>query len=189
MKESKRNRITRAALALFAERGYDATTVPMIVEKAEVGAGTIYRYFENMEALVNTLFQESLDLFMEWVKKDYPYTTPNVKEQFDHILNQMILFSKDHVDTLLFIYTHSNARYLNEASQIAFNEFLDFFRDIMETGKKKGEIQPLPSTALIAIVYGAFMGLIKVTRSKEVDETPELMAGLREACWNAIRIY
>jgi transposase len=34
-------------MQLFAERGYDGTTIPMIAEKANVGAGTIYRYFEN----------------------------------------------------------------------------------------------------------------------------------------------
>lgn len=188
MKENKREQILKAALSLFAERGYDATTVPMIVEKAEVGAGTIYRYFENMEALVNTLFQESLNHFMEWVERDYPYDSSDVKSQYDHILNQMIRFSKDNVDTLLFIYTHSHARYLTEASRIAFNEFLHFFREIMERGKAAGVIKPLPSTALIGIVYGAFMGLIKVIRDREVEETPELMEGLKESCWNAIRI-
>ena len=44
--------------ATFAERGYDGTTIPMIAEKAKVGAGTIYRYFENKEALVNSLFSK-----------------------------------------------------------------------------------------------------------------------------------
>ena len=48
IKESdKSTAILEAALALFAERGYDGTPVPLIAEKAGVGAGTIYRYFES----------------------------------------------------------------------------------------------------------------------------------------------
>ena len=43
MAKNKRDDIMEAALILFAERGYDGTTVPMIAEKAKVGAGTIYR--------------------------------------------------------------------------------------------------------------------------------------------------
>ena len=32
-------------MQLFAERGYDGTTIPMIAEKAKVGAGTILSLF------------------------------------------------------------------------------------------------------------------------------------------------
>lgn len=64
MSESKRELIMNAALALFVERGFDGTTVPMISEKAGVGAGTIYRYFENKEALVNSLYQKYVGSFL-----------------------------------------------------------------------------------------------------------------------------
>ena len=55
--------------ATFAERGYDGTTIPMIAEKAKVGAGTIYRYFENKEALVNSLFSKSMLELSEIIKR------------------------------------------------------------------------------------------------------------------------
>src|SRR5438067_8425981 len=42
----KREAIMSAALELFVERGFYGTAVPEIAERAEVGAGTIYRYFE-----------------------------------------------------------------------------------------------------------------------------------------------
>ena len=54
--EAKREAILDAALSLFAERGYHGTSVPSIAKRAGVGAGTLYRYFENKEKLVNALF-------------------------------------------------------------------------------------------------------------------------------------
>ena len=41
----------------------------MIAEKAKVGAGTIYRYFENKEALVNSLFSKSMLELSEMIKQ------------------------------------------------------------------------------------------------------------------------
>jgi len=43
----KRETILAAALELFVERGFYGTAVPEIAERAGVGAGTIYRYFES----------------------------------------------------------------------------------------------------------------------------------------------
>ena len=54
----KREAIMQAALELFVERGFYGTAVPEIADRAGVGAGTIYRYFESKEALVNALYRE-----------------------------------------------------------------------------------------------------------------------------------
>ena len=72
MAKNKQEDIFDAAMQLFAERGYDGTTIPMIAEKANVGAGTIYRYFENKEALVNSLFSKSMLQLSEMIKTDFP---------------------------------------------------------------------------------------------------------------------
>ena len=44
-----RERIFRAALALFVERGFAATTVEDITEAADVGKGTFFNYFPSKE--------------------------------------------------------------------------------------------------------------------------------------------
>jgi AcrR family transcriptional regulator len=44
-----RDAIVEAAIALFDERGYDATSVAQIAERAEVGTRTFFRYFADKE--------------------------------------------------------------------------------------------------------------------------------------------
>jgi AcrR family transcriptional regulator len=44
-----RETIFRAALALFAERGFVATTIEQITEAADVGKGTFFNYFPSKE--------------------------------------------------------------------------------------------------------------------------------------------
>ena len=47
-----RDRIFRAAIELYAERGLDNVTVEQITERADVGKGTFFNYFTNKEAIL-----------------------------------------------------------------------------------------------------------------------------------------
>lgn len=47
-----RGAIHEAMLTLTEERGYDAATVDQVAERAEVGISTIYRHFDNKDAIL-----------------------------------------------------------------------------------------------------------------------------------------
>src|ERR1700674_2698922 len=55
-----RERLFRAALQLFAERGYLETTVEDITEAADVGKGTFFNYFPTKEHVLATFGDERI---------------------------------------------------------------------------------------------------------------------------------
>ncbi len=56
-----RRKLLGAALAMFYERGIDATTIEEITERADVGKGTFYRHFTCKEDLVLALVEDATD--------------------------------------------------------------------------------------------------------------------------------
>jgi AcrR family transcriptional regulator len=61
-KAKKRQKIVQAALALFSQKGYAATSVGSIANEAGVGKGTIYEYFNSKADIL-------VAAVMEWIRK------------------------------------------------------------------------------------------------------------------------
>jgi AcrR family transcriptional regulator len=57
--ELTRQRIVDVALDLFAEQGYDATTMRAIAQRAGVSTGNAYQYFAGKDHLVQAFYERS----------------------------------------------------------------------------------------------------------------------------------
>lgn len=53
----KQKNILKAALILFAEQGYAATSTSKVAKEAGVSEGLIFRHFENKEGLLNAIME------------------------------------------------------------------------------------------------------------------------------------
>jgi AcrR family transcriptional regulator len=60
LRAASRARILEHALALFAQHGYERTSVKMIAESAGVAQGLLYNYFASKDALLRAIFEESM---------------------------------------------------------------------------------------------------------------------------------
>src|ERR1022692_4111848 len=64
-----RERLFRAALRLFAERGYLETTVEDITDAADVGKGTFFNYFPTKEHVLATFGEQRVAAIEGALKK------------------------------------------------------------------------------------------------------------------------
>src|SRR5215470_6361933 len=108
----KREAILTAALELFVERGFFGTAVPEIADRAGVGAGTIYRYFESKEALVNAIYRQEKLHFAHVVLDDFPPAAPT-REQLRLLWTRMARFATEHPSSFIFLELHHHAPYLD----------------------------------------------------------------------------
>lgn len=59
-KEARPSELTTAALELFVERGFAATRLEDVAQRAGVSKGTLYLYFPSKEALFQAVIQEGI---------------------------------------------------------------------------------------------------------------------------------
>jgi AcrR family transcriptional regulator len=182
----KREAILDAALELFVERGFFGTAVPEIADRAGVGAGTIYRYFESKEALVNAIYRQQKLHFAHVVLDNFPATAPT-REQFRMLWTRMAAFATEHTNAFIFLELHHHARYLDDESRAVENRMLELFTSVVTRAQTQGDLKAGSPRLLMGLVMGAFVGVIR--SCVEVD-TPLTQADwkLAEQCvWEAVR--
>ena len=74
-KQQTRERIARVALELFAERGYDETTLADIAEAADVSPRTIFAYYESKEDILFCEEGVFIDRLRQMLEERPPGTT------------------------------------------------------------------------------------------------------------------
>lgn len=183
----KRGAILAAACELFAERGFHGTTVPEVAERAHVGAGTVYRYFESKEALVNALYQEWKTEFGLALMKDFDHQA-SPRRQFHDMWQRMAQFATRYPKVVTFLELHHHAPYLDQASRDSEEKVRAPLVAFIEEMQRRDIIKRIPPDMVMAIVYGAFVGIAKAAQSGHLEWCAETLETGENCAWEAIRM-
>jgi AcrR family transcriptional regulator len=182
----KREAILEAALELFSERGFDGTAVPLIAEKAGIGAGTVYRYFESKEAIVNALYQqykrELADRTMRGLRPEQ-----SAREQFHVYWTTMLAFVRENTKAFEFLELHHHSPYLDEASRKLEQKIHAMAHARFEEFRRQRVVKNIEPEILMSIAHGAFVGLVKSCGQQRLALSDEAMESAEQCVWEAIR--
>lgn len=182
----KREAILDAALELFVERGFYGTAVPELAERAGVGAGTIYRYFESKEAIVNILYRQEKLRFAHLALADFPHQAPT-REQFRLLWQRMADYAGHSQAAFVFLELHHHASYLDAESRAVEDRMNDLFGRVVTAAQARRELKPGPTHLIMAIVMGAFIGVIRSCVQHATPLAPDDWTFAEQCAWEAIR--
>ena len=182
----KQEAILDAALHLFAARGFYGTTVPDIADRANVGAGTIYRYFENKEALVNALYQRHKEALFQALFDGFDPAAPT-RQVFHGFWRRACAFARSKPIVLHFLELHHHAPYLDAASRKMEVQILETAYNYLKFASDQQLLKPLAPEVLLAIVWGAYRGLVQGDADGMLELDDEVVAEAEECVWEAIR--
>jgi AcrR family transcriptional regulator len=182
----KRESILDAALTLFAERGFHGTSVPDIAQRAGVGAGTIYRYFEGKEALVNALYQHHKQGLVQALLQDFDAAAPP-RGAFHAFWSSAMAFVKADPRVFAFLELHHHAPYLDATSRALEIELTEMAYTFIRMGAERQIFKDLAPSLLFAIVWGAFRGVIQGGNEGRIELTDKTISQAEECVWEAIR--
>ncbi len=184
--EDKSEAILRAALELFNERGFHGTPVPLIAEKAGVGAGTIYRSFASKEVLVNALYQRWKKAMLATMMQDFPFEAPP-REQFRVVWERMADFALKHPNEVAFLELHHHRPYLDDESRSIESGVMELGVQLVRRAQEQRVVKSLDATVLIELANGAFLGLFRAMVEGRVEMKRAIFMHAEQCCWEAIR--
>jgi AcrR family transcriptional regulator len=145
-----KQRIDAAALHLFAERGADATPVPLIAEHAGVAVGSLYRYYANKEELVARLYAENYaDLAKELRRVEANESSTH--DKIAAMVRFICCFFDRRWDLARFLLLEQHVR-LKSYSEAA--NPVDIVRRVIVDGMRRGEVRQLDEMLATALVMG-----------------------------------
>jgi AcrR family transcriptional regulator len=148
--------------------------------------GTIYRYFESKEALVNAVFQRWKAALCNALLEGFPLEAPP-REQFHIVWTRLARFAQQNRQAFAFLELHHHFPYLDEESRRIENEMLQLLAAFVSSASDAQVFKALDPALLMAIVYGAMAGLIKASWQGYLELTPRVIEQAEACAWEAIR--
>lgn len=186
-KTDKRTLILKTSLELLSENGFHGTPISMIAEKARVGAGTIYRYFENKEDLINNLFKDIKKHAVQSMLKDYDKNV-SFKGRFKHLWLNLIRYFIQYPTAFQFIEQHRYATYIDKLTKKESSMIMSPVMLFFVESKKAKAIKDLPLHTILALSYGPITALAKLLIDHNQQLSEEGLGQAADACWDAVRM-
>jgi TetR/AcrR family transcriptional regulator, fatty acid metabolism regulator protein len=175
----KRGAILRAAIKVFADKGYFNSKVADIAAEAGIADGTVYLYFKSKEEVLHSIFDRAMDEFIAEGRKELAMlSTPQEKLRRIAELHLEKLGADRALAVVFQVELRGSTKFMREFSAAGFAEYLDIIRKTIDAGQRDGvfrsDIKPIVAAK---IFYGALDEMVTnwILSKKQYALTP--MAG------------
>lgn len=132
IREERRKSILEVALRLFANKGYESTSISQLAKEAGISKGLIYTYFESKEALLKSLVLDLNEMerdFWEDIQNDDP------TKMLENILNIYFKTLVENKDKLRLIsaltFQIEKFDFIQDLASQKMSTYLQLFEDLL----------------------------------------------------------
>lgn len=165
-----KRKIFEIATQLFAEKGYEATSIEEITAVVGIAKGTLYYHFESKEELFKQLVKDGAD----FLKKSIDIKTRKVtdaKEKIKRIIIIQIKISKkfDKFMIMLFNQMWGNEE-RNRFVREKINEYIDKIRKVVEEAIEQKYFNSDNKSIITDLIFGQISCvLMRKLKDEEID--------------------
>mgnify|MGYP004534149991 FL=1 len=168
MNRTKR-KIFETAMKLFAEKGYEATSVEEITATVGVAKGTLYYHFSSKEEIYNFLIEEGMKLLHNSIEiKTENLTDPIAKLKAIIIIQLKVIMKYDEFITILLSQIWGNEPRHQYFRKYIY-EYIDEIDAIIADGIKNKVLKECDSHLMASSIFGAICA-IKIHKFKMNEE-------------------
>ena len=153
----KREAILRAAIKVFAQKGYFNSKVADIAKKAGIADGTVYLYFKSKDEILHSIFDRAMEEFIAEGKREIAEieTADKRLERIAQLHLEKLGADRD-LAVVFQVELRGSTKFMEEFSGGGFAEYLDIIQHTISEGQKSGvfrtDLKPITAAK---ILYGA----------------------------------
>ena len=188
MNKTKR-KIFETSMKLFAEKGYEATSIEEITATVGVAKGTLYYHFASKEEIFNFLIEEGIKLLQNSVDIKIAKHDNYIDKIKAIVLIQIKIVAKyeDIITIILSQFWGKEDR--NKKCQNLVYEYIGKIEKIVQEGIEKGEIKNGDPRAIASEIYGLICStLVYKKREGEQMDVMKLYHEYENTVVNGLRI-
>ncbi len=159
--DDKRERILRAAVKVFAKKGFYASRVSEIARAAGVADGTIYLYFDSKDDLLESLFEDRMERLFTVLRAElakHPTARARLRTLIE--LQLGLLEGQRELAEVITVNLRQSTRLLRQYGSKRFVEYLELMAAVIAEGQRGGEFREDVSPRVVArSLFGALDGI------------------------------
>ncbi|HEU5270803.1 MAG TPA: TetR/AcrR family transcriptional regulator [Jatrophihabitans sp.] len=173
-----RSRIVAAAVALFAEQGYDATSVNQVVARAGVAKGALYHHFQSKDDLLYEVYRELVDRQRAGLAGILDRALPPADTLRAIVLDMVTTTAASVAEAKVFF---REGHRLTDANQqrvrAARREIHHAVTELVRTAQRDGRFNAVASPEMVTFTVFGVINELPVWYSPDGAKSPERLAG------------
>lgn len=139
----RRKQILKAAIEVFAERGFHRTRVSDIAQRAGVAYGLIYHYFDSKDAVLSSVFDENWAVFLKVLGEVRDASGKGAGQKLADIASLLIdaLRITPALIHVIIQEVSRSDRFIEAPKIEAFQDAFRVVKEIIAQGQERGEIE------------------------------------------------
>lgn len=188
MNKTKR-KIFETSMKLFAEKGYDATSIEEITATVGVAKGTLYYHFASKEEIFNFLIEEGIKLLQNSVDIKTSKHSNYIDKIKAIVLIQIKIVAKYENIITIILSQFWGTEQRNKKCQNLVYEYIGQIEKIVQEGIEKSEIKEGDTRAIASEIYGLICStLVYKKREGEDMDVMRLYHEYENTVINGLRV-
>ncbi len=186
--EDKRQKILKAAVKVFSQKGFHEAKVDEIAQVADVGKGTVYEYFSSKTELFQEMFKAGMDFYINNVKIELkPGLTAREKlTKMARLHLRFIVKYRDLARITLTEHTYFNEDFRKWTYESRARK-IELIKQIIDEGITGGEFRSVDSRAAALAFMGALGSIFPpIVFSKEKASYKSLLEPIMDIIFNGL---
>jgi len=157
----KRERILRAAVKVFAKKGFFASRVSEIAKAAGVADGTIYLYFKSKDEVLTSLFEDRMSRLLDVMRTEIA-AQESASDRIRRLIELQLglLEGERDLAEVVTVNLRQSTKLLKQYAARRFTEYLELIANVIAEGQQRGELRSDVSPRIVArAIFGALDGI------------------------------